>query len=53
MSENIYTLKFHETIIVTDIKARVTRVAGGWVYYFFLLEKMIFVPYDGEFKSEI
>ena len=47
--DNIFSLKLHQTIKLTEINVSVIRVPGGWVYE--KLNKMIFIPYCDEFNT--
>lgn len=65
MEKSIYDLKLHETItvgIAYQLDARVTRVAGGWIYQYMQSETVairkdeikerfspVFVPFSEEF----
>ena len=55
MEKTIYDLKLHESI-VTNFGICIMRVAGGWIYDCWDIEKDefkagIFVPYNNEFQA--
>jgi hypothetical protein len=65
MENDIYKMKLHNTITVAvayQLDARITRVAGGWIYQYLqsktvairqdAIEQIfspVFVPFDNEF----
>ena len=56
-NKDVYSMKLHDVIYINNGDAKVTRVAGGWVYVFLRLDHdtmtSVFVRFDNEFqKSE-
>ena len=47
--KSIYDLKLHESINLPH-SMKVIRVAGGWIYNFYMTGQVIFVPYNNEFQ---
>ena len=46
----LYKLKLHEVYVDKKINATITRVPGGWIYYWTNREGSIFVPYSNEYS---
>lgn len=56
MDKEIYEMKLHDVIYLNSGDAKVTRVAGGWIYVFMRLDHKtmtsVFVPFNNEFQTE-
>jgi len=48
--QTIYTLKLHEHIVTSD-SLIITRVPGGWIYEYSIVDSLVFVPFSGEFMG--
>ena len=46
METSIYSMGLHETIHEPNGNIEITKVDGGWIYYYVFRQSSIFVPYS-------
>lgn len=52
MSHQIYNLKLNESFHDDNGNIYITRVPGGWLYYYAFRKSTVFVPYHDDLNEE-